>query len=109
VSGRKIDPEGVGELLKSQFDRKLLEWLLLGLIVAPKPLTRYGPPANLMEGVRRSALRSPALLRDTRSARVTVVPRLDHALGDCESASTDSGSGEGAPCSLNTVLSFITS
>ena len=30
VAGRKIDAESVDELLESEFDRKLLKWLLLG-------------------------------------------------------------------------------
>lgn len=43
----KVDPESVRDLLDDEFTRNLLDRVVDGSIIAPRPLTRYGEPDTL--------------------------------------------------------------
>ena len=71
VEGRKIDPAGIDELIESEFERKLCQWLLAGLLAAPRPQKRYGLPAPLFDGFQQLMLASPALVLEKTVSRST--------------------------------------
>jgi hypothetical protein len=101
VVERKIDPASVDLLIESPFNRLLFEWLLAGRIAAPKPASRYGPPAPLMEALRLLMLASPALVCDRRTGRTEMVSRLADHVEEPEVTQ------DGKEPSLKPVLSFI--
>ena len=100
VTGKLIDPVGVDDLIESEFTRKLLQWLLAGLLVAPKPERRHGPPAALLDGLRPLMLASPALVRGAHTGEASFVRRLADRLAQ-------DTTGEGTEGSLIPVLSFL--
>jgi hypothetical protein len=99
VEGRKVDPESVEGLIESGLARMLMRRLLAGPLVAPCPERRWGEPEDLFAAFDALMLARPALVRDSRTGEVTMVPCLGPAL-------VDGAVPEGTESSLNPVLSF---
>jgi hypothetical protein len=100
VDGRKVDPESVEELIESGLARMLMRRLLAGLLVAPPPQRRWGEPADLFAAFDALMVAAPALVRDSRTGEVAMVPSLGPAL-------VDSAGPEGTEPSLKPLLSFV--
>ena len=79
VAGRLIDPASVSACLTSAYARLLLDVVLAGGFVVPRPERRWGAPAPLHPGVLGYALQTGFVV-----PKDEIEPRLDELRGTVE-------------------------